>query len=87
MGVNATWSFSVNSLKTGFVEKESPLGLAFNELLLNEQETTSQMLSQQTKLPDRVLIFAPEGRVKIDYYPDFKASRGFEAGVLMPVCT
>lgn len=74
LAVNAIYSFSVKSLTAGFVEKENPLCLVLNELLLNEQETTSQIPSQQTKLPDSVLIFAPEGRVKIDCYPNFESS-------------
>lgn len=35
-------------------------------------------LSQQTKLSDIVLVLAPKGRVKNEYYHDFKASHGFE---------
>lgn len=34
--------------------------------------------TQQTKLSDIVLVLAPKGRVKNEYYHDFKASHGFE---------
>lgn len=75
--MNAKWSFSVNSLKTGFIEKESPLEWVLNALLFNEQETT---VGYQLNRPnsDIVLVLAPKGRVKNEYYHDFKASHGFE---------
>lgn len=63
----------MTSLKTGFVENESPLEWVLNAFLFNEQETTSQIESQQTKLPDTIVALAPEGRVKNEYYHAFKA--------------
>lgn len=77
MAVNATWLFSVNPRKTGFVATEGLVGLVFNELLLNEQEIASQ-ISQQTGFPDSILIFAPEGTDKNDHSHDFEAPVGLK---------
>lgn len=88
MAVNATWSFSVNSLKAGFVEKESPLGLVFNEFLLNEQETTSQVLSQQTKLPDSVLTLPLKAELKLTVTLISRQAVGLKLGYsCQRVCT